>query len=105
MQIICKKRLLFQDHEILINQTTNEKVALLKRSHLVTPSVNPQEVPDWIKDDDLFGMNVDDGAITVVRVLSTSKPKTTAKASIPDAGWGAKPGAGLPNGNDLATAK
>lgn len=112
MQIICKKKLCFQDHEIVNNEKTGEKVAILKRSFTVSPSHRPQEVPDWVKTDDLFGMSEDDGTITVVQVLSAPKtnPATKGKAAkLPDdaatdtaiAGWGAKPGSGLPNGNDI----
>jgi hypothetical protein len=112
MQIICRKRLHFQDNEILDDPKTNEKKAVLKRQLVVAPSVHPQDVPDWIKVDDLFRLSVEDGTITEVKVLST--PKKNAKLAKPSteepegkkedaatAGWGAKPGAGLPNGNDL----
>jgi hypothetical protein len=109
MQIICKKKLHFQDHEIVDNLKTGEKVAVLKRQTLVSPSAIPQEVPDWIKNDDLFNLSVDDGVITVVNVLSTPKTKGTAKSAakatatedIQPSGWGAKPGTGMPSGNDI----
>jgi hypothetical protein len=114
MQIICRKKLHFQDHEIVHNSVTNEKTAILKRQTVVSPSVNPQEVPDWIKTDDLFRLCVEDGSITIVQVLSTPKKKTAANAAPkteetkpkeadPNSGWGAKPGAGLPNGNDIGS--
>ena len=117
MQIICKKRLHFQDHEIVLNTKTNENVAILKRQHTVAPSIHPQTVPDWIKDEELFRLSIEDGAITIVQVLSA--PKTKGKEPKPSTeevekkpveeaaqtGWGAKPGAGLPNGNDLGGNK
>ena len=105
MQIICRKKLHFQDHEIVHNSVTNEKTAILKRQTVVSPSVNPQEVPDWIKSDDLFNFSVEDGTITVVQVLSTSKTKgkllAEPKSASPTSGWGAKPDSGLPNGNTI----
>jgi hypothetical protein len=114
MQIICCKRLHFQDHEIVKNTKTDENVAVLKQQTTVAPSIHPQEVPDWIRNDDLFRLSVEDGAITVVQVLSVPKLKgksgtvakpsgeVVKKADEPAAsGWGAKPGAGLPNGNDI----
>jgi hypothetical protein len=112
MQIICTKRLHFQEHEIVKNEKTDENVAIVKRSIIVAPSIHPQTVPDWIKNDDLFGLSEDDETIKVVNVLSTPKTKGNVKspANLPveekredekPSGWGAKPGAGLPNGNDL----
>jgi len=108
MQIICRKKLHFQDHEIVHNTKTDEKVAIVKRQIVISPSINPQEVPDWIKNDDLFNLSVEDETITIVQVLSAPKKKTAANASkqveSPISGWGAKPGAGLPNGNDIGGA-
>ena len=105
MQIICSKRLHFQDHEIIDNLITGEKMAILKQQFVVSPSVRPQEVPDWIKSDDLFNFSVEDGTITVVQVLSTSKTKgkllAEPKSASPTSGWGAKPDSGLPNGNTI----
>ena len=117
MQIICRKRLHFQEHEIVDNSKTGEKIAILKRQLVVSPSVHPQVVPDFVTNDDLFRLCVEDGTITIVRVLSTPKTKSKAKVEPasstepaeaketkepdPNSGWGAKPGAGLPNGNDI----
>lgn len=70
MQIICKRAYVFCDTEIHDNPTTNEKMAVVKRKFAVSPNVNPQSVPDWIRNDGLFELAVQDGAITEVVVVS-----------------------------------
>ncbi len=63
MQIISKKRLRFQNFEITVDPRSNEKVAKLVRSIEVAPSMRRQDVPDWIVNDDLFDLCVDDGSV------------------------------------------
>jgi len=90
MQIICRKAFHFQQHEILDNLKTGEKVAIVKQEFRVQPNPNPQLVPDWLKDEDHFNMCVDDGSIQVVAVLS--EPPSKGKKKAEDAktmGWGA----------------
>jgi hypothetical protein len=70
MQIICKKAFLFQDTEIVKNPTSGENVAIVKRKIMVQPKVTPQTVPDWIRNDGLFELAIQDDSITEVVVVS-----------------------------------
>jgi len=112
MQIICKRRLQFDNHEIVDNLKTGEKVALVKTKPLIiSPNVNPQLVPDWIKTTDMFQLGVETEIITEVAILSKPKnksaksaavdsnmPEKTDKPNPPQTGWGASPQMGLPIG-------
>jgi hypothetical protein len=92
MQIICRKSFHFQQHEILDNTKTGEKVAIVKQEFRVYPSYVPQLVPDWIEENDLFQMAVDDDSITKVAVLSESKKDKAKKSNVAEPqtmGWGA----------------
>jgi hypothetical protein len=92
MQIICRKSFHFQQHEILDNAKTGEKVAIVKEEFRVYPSFEPQLVPDWIAKEDLFTLAVDDGSIRIVQVLSESKKDKAKNSKIDEPktmGWGA----------------
>ena|SRR5208283_5053413 len=75
MQIICKKRLNFQDFEITINPRSNEKVAKVVRTLTVSPSTRPQQIDDWVRQDDLFDLSLADGSLMVIGECPEKLPK------------------------------
>jgi hypothetical protein len=92
MQIICNRSFHFQQHEILENTKTGEKVAIVKQEFRVYPSYQPQVVPDWIEDEALFELALEDNSIQVIQIISEPKTKTkTIVEHIEQMGWGAKP--------------
>jgi hypothetical protein len=88
MQIICTKAFQFIQHDIVENPTTKEKVAVIKQTHKITPSSNPQLVPDWIREDDLFAMGVADGSIKEVRFEIISEVPAKKNKEVKQMGWG-----------------
>lgn len=66
MQIICKKKLQFNDYEITINPRNKEKVAKLVRSFIASPSMRPQLVPEWVRQDDMFDLALADGSLVPI---------------------------------------
>ncbi len=73
MQIITTKCFLFKDATIQDIVCTDAngvesitKTEVIHQSIRVNPSSFPQTVPDYVKDDPLFELAVNDGAIVVV---------------------------------------
>lgn len=90
MQIISSKKLLFQDSEyhdeIVDDKATGRKVHNVKASVTVEADPRPQIVPDWVKNDELFKLCVEDGSIIeVVGSSKPAKPNAGLKGVTPDA--------------------
>lgn len=97
MQVIAHKRMTFHRADVKPHPRTGENMHLIHESHTVVPSVVPQEVPNWIKDDGLFELAVEDGSLIPVAVLAKpeKQDKKAAKqqqqqTGLPAMGWGAK---------------
>lgn len=76
MQIISSRRLLFQHieyhDEVVDGKETGRKVHNVKAKIIVNADTRPQVVPDWVKDDELFKVSVEDG--TVLEITVAEKP-------------------------------
>jgi len=88
MQILCKKAFVFCDTDIATDPKSGERVAVVRRKFQVSPKVTPQLVPDWIRNDGLFELAVQDGSITEVVVVSKmidrdEKPQPVADSGAP----------------------
>jgi hypothetical protein len=75
MQIVCKKRYQFIEHQITTHPRNGEQVAKVLRTFNVTPSLRPVEVPDWIRQNDLFDIAMADGSVIVIGELPVKKSK------------------------------
>jgi hypothetical protein len=80
MQIVAKKKLQFQDFDITISPIHGERIATLKQSYTVSPSMRPQSVPDWIVNDELFDLAMSDGSIVAIGPI----PEKPARESKPE---------------------
>lgn len=79
MQIICKKKFQFTKSTITEN-ASGQFVENVEERLIVSPSPNPQTVPDWIKQDKLFGLAVKDGAILQVATVVDAEDAPAADA-------------------------
>jgi hypothetical protein len=82
MQIVAKKRYQFNDYLYSIHPRNGEVIATLQHSFHVTPSLRPQLVPDWIRDDDLFDMGVADGSIVTVGDVPAKTVRPTTEPTL-----------------------
>lgn len=77
MQIISSKRLLFQEieytDETVDGVKTGRRVHNVKNKIIVNADTRPQIVPDWVKDDELFSVCVDDGSVMEITVNQTPR--------------------------------
>lgn len=78
MQITSERKLLFQ----LVDYKTDPKSKVInahvKERVLVSPGPKPQIVPDWVKNDELFKLAVEDGTVSEVNVVERpAKAKAT----------------------------
>jgi hypothetical protein len=94
MQIIINSRTEFFNATIEKDALTGELKRIVKEKITVAPSTKPQDVPDWVANDDTFKVMEEAGSIIAVQVLT--KPKTEKKIEVPAApiapsGWGAAP--------------
>lgn len=82
MQIISSRRLLFQKttyhDEVVDGKPTGFRVAAIEAKIIVNADTNPQIVPEWVKDDELYNICVDEGVIMQVTAKGI-KPKTSLK--------------------------
>jgi hypothetical protein len=81
MQIICKKKLQFNDYNISVSPLNRERVAKLVRSFIAGPSLRTIEAPDWIVNDDLFNLAIADGSLIPVGTIPDKRPKPVIEES------------------------
>jgi hypothetical protein len=82
MQVICTKRVHFNDYEYKKDPKTGDLVSNLKRELVVVPNRSPQEVPEWIKTDPLYDILEEDGTIMEV-VVKVVKKKGGEEKPVP----------------------
>lgn len=86
MQIISSRRLLFEKtryaDEVIDDKPTSRKVHSVLESIIVSADTRPQIVPEWIKDEELYQICVDDRVLIEVTVSNKPVLPTTSLKAI-----------------------
>lgn len=98
MHIIAKRSYHFRDvryEEEILESGKKQLKEILIREHKCQASTNPQLVPDWVENTDLFKVALDDydkqGREMLVIVAEKKNKKSTPEPEAPKMGWGATP--------------
>jgi hypothetical protein len=78
MKIIAHKKFQFVRDEILTN-THGELTQKILEQFTVSPNSTAQVVPDWIRDNDLYKLAVQDGAIESLEPVHAAEPEPVSQ--------------------------
>lgn len=102
-QIISSRQFLFQREDYKTNDATGEVCQIVTDKLIVRSMRNPQNVPEWVTETDLFAVAVKDGVIVEVELAGASPNFNISNESKAGLSGAATPVASIANGKEEKT--